>query len=168
MPTNAAPPKSTPQVTGLPNNPTAVLQSPVLAAAPSAAVPVAVIPVAICFRPLIKPPPLEIVLSVPLNLPTPFTIVPRPLAKPLIILAPPPNIFIAGPIAAARPAHMMMLCCCSVDISLNFLAISDSVCNHGFAASKPLFNALRSGPPNSIAISVSLFLKILSCDSVVS
>ena len=168
IPTNAAPPKSTPQVIGLPNKPTAVLHNPVLAAAPSAAVPVAVIPVAICFRPLINPPPFDMVLSVPLNLPMPLAIVPNPLANPPIMLAPLPNNFKAGPIAAAIAPHLIMFCCCSVDISLNFLAMSDRVCSHGFAASKPLFNAFRSGPPNSIAISVSLFLKILSCDSVVS
>ena len=168
IPTNAAPPARTPQVTGLPNNPTAVLHNPVLAAAPSAAAPVAVIPVAICFRPLINPPPWDTVFSIPLNLPIPLATVPIPLAKTLMTLAPVPNTLSAGPIAAAIAPHPMMLCCCSVDISLNFLAMSDSVCSHGLAASKPLFNAFSSGPPNSIAISVSLFLKILSCDSVVS
>ena len=166
--TNAAPPARIPQVAPLPNIPTAVLHNPVLAAAPSAAVPVAVIPVAIPFKLLINPLPSETVLSIPLNLPIPLAIVPRPLANPPMILAPLPKNFKAGPIAAAIAPHLMMLCCCSVDISLNFLAMSDSVCSHGFAASKPLFNAFKSGPPNSIAMSVSLFLKILSCDSVVS
>ena len=94
-------------------------------------------------------------LTDPLKKPIPFERPPIAFTKPPMTDTPPPNNFNAGPKAAAINPQLMMFCCCSVDNELNFLAKSARLFIQGLTASRPLLRALISGPPTSIAISVS-------------
>ena len=96
------------------------------------------------------------------------------LSLPILVAVPPatddilPKILKAGPADAAINAHLTIFCCCSLSSELNFLAISPRNSITGLDACTPSRNASTSGPPNSIATSVTSFLSILSLDSVVS
>ena len=152
----------------LPSEATAVDNKLVLVLASAVAVPTWPILADKALKPPAREPASLNVLIAPDTLPMPLTRLPKPLVKPPMIPRPPPSNLRAGPAAAPIKPHLIMFCCCSDDILLNFSAISDRVFNHGLAASSPLFRAFSNGPPNSIAISVILFLKIFNCDSVVS
>ena len=104
----------------------------------------------------------------PTALPAPLVSQPSAFVRFPIIPKPFPKILKAGPAPAVNAAHLRTFLCCSSDMELNCLAILAKVSIQGFAAVKPSRRAFRRGPPNSIAKSVTWFLNIFSCDSVVS
>ena len=87
---------------------------------------------------------------------------PIPFVKLPIIPIPLPKSVNAGPAPAVNAAHMRTFLCSSSDIELNCLAILASVSIQGLPAFRPSRRAFRSGPPNSMAKSVTWFLNIFN------
>ena len=104
----------------------------------------------------------------PTALPVPLVSQPIPFVKPPTIPIPFPKSVNAGPAPAVNAAHLRTFLCSSSDMELKCLAISASMSIQGFPAFRPSRRAFKSGPPNSIAKSVTWFLNIFNCDSVVS